>query len=99
MQHLVPHEQEEVQGTGTDVGTILEKHSTSKRLWDYLASIYRPQGIVAIFGSFQEVLRFQFRSSNNISVQIAEFQGLLNQAHETGLKLENDIHICHDHAK
>ena len=56
MQHLVPHKQEEVHGTGADVGTILEKHSTSKRLWDYLASIYRPQGIAAIFGSFQEVL-------------------------------------------
>ena len=55
MQHLVPHEQEVVYGTGADIGTILEKQSTSQRLWDYLASIYRPQRIAAIFGAFQEV--------------------------------------------
>ena len=76
MQHLVQHEQVEEQGTGTQAGTILEKHSTSKRLWDYLASIYQPQGIAAIFGAFQEVLQFQFHPSSNISIQIAEFQGL-----------------------
>ena len=37
------------------------------------------------------MLQFQFWPSNNISVQITEFQGLLNQTSETGLKLENNI--------
>ena len=91
IQHLVHHEQEIEYGTRAHATTIIEKHATSKRLWDYLASIYCPQGISATFGAFQEVLHFQFHKSNNISIQIAEFQGLLNQAAESSLRLEDQI--------
>ena len=91
MQYLVHHEQEFEYGTRADATTIIEKHATSKRLWDYLASIYHPQGISATFGTFQEVLHFQFCPSSNISIQIAEFQGLLNQTDETGLRLKDQI--------
>ena len=93
MQHLVHHKQEFEYGTRADATTVIAKHATSKRLWDYLASIYHPQGIAATFGTFQEVLHFQFHSSNNTSIQIAEFQGLLNQAAETGLRLKDQISI------
>ena len=91
MQHLVHHEQEFKYGTRANATTVIEKHATSKRLWDYLASIYHPQGISATFDAFQEVLHLQFCPSNNTSIQIVEFQGLLNQAAETGLGLEDQI--------
>ena len=91
MQHLVHHEQELKYGTRADAATIVENHTTSKRLWDYLGSIHHPQGISATFGTIQEVLCFQFYPSNNISIQIVEFQGLLNQAAETSLRLEDKI--------
>ena len=60
MQYLVHHEQEFKYSTSAHATTIIEKHATSKKLCDYLASIYHPQGIAATFGTFQEVLHFQF---------------------------------------
>ena len=74
-----------------NANTIIEKHVTSKRLWDYLASIYHPQGIAASFSAFQEVLHFQFCPSNNISIQTAEFQSLLNQAAKASQRHEDQI--------
>ena len=91
IQHLVHHEQEFEYGTRANVTTVIEKHVTSKRLQDYLASIYHLQGIATTFGAFQEVLHFQFHQSNNVSIQITEFQGLRNQATEISLRLKDQI--------